>query len=110
MIIYTINELTTKKFDEQEFNDLLDTNSLIYSIVIGMFDYCHIKKSKNDIIKICKTDLNWFNRYTWTYKQRNIFLHKIASIFKNIYVVSDYVGMVNAQNILSKYGFKIRKE
>lgn len=108
MIIYTINELTTKRFDEQEFNELLDTNSLLYSIIIAMFEHCHIKKTRNEILRICKHDVNWFNRYTWTYKQRNIFLNKIATVFKNVYVVSDYVGMVNAQNILSKYGFRIR--
>lgn len=105
MIIYSIKDLQNKPFDDEEID--IVTKSLIYSLIIGMFSYMRIKKTEKEIISLCKKD-NWFNEFTWTEQQRNIYKQKLNKIFYNLYRFGPIKCNNTSEEWLIKYGFIVK--
>jgi len=103
--IYSIQDLMTKDFDDEEID--IVSKSLIYSLVIGIFRYIKIDISDKEIIKLCKTD-NWFEKYQWTHRQRNEFKKKLDKIFYNLYRFGPIKCSNSSNEFLMKYGLEIK--
>lgn len=105
MTIYSINDLISKNFDDEEFE--IVSKSLQYSLVIGMFKFMKIDLSQDDIISLCKID-NWFDKYQWTEFQKNQYKNKLVKMFYNLYRFGPIKCENSAQEWIIKYGFKIK--
>ena len=105
MIIYSIDDLQTLNFDDEEIN--IVSKSLIYSLIIGMFRHIGIEKSPNTIIKKCKYSDNWYDKYTWTSEQFKSYEKKLEKIFYNLYRFSPNKCENSAYDFLMRYGFNV---
>ena len=106
MTIYSINDLINKDFDDEEINDV--SNTLIYSLIIGMFRHAGIlTKSNNYIIRKCKYNDNWFDKFTWTSDQFKSYEKILEQIFYNLYRFSSDKCENSAYDFLMKYGLSI---
>lgn len=75
-----------EELSEQDIYNLFDTNSLLYSLVIGQFRYLKDMRPGWQIIKECKEDPNWMNSHKYpTEESRNIFKDKLEKIYINLY-------------------------
>ncbi len=104
--IFSIYYLCNQELTEDDIHRLFDTNSLIYSLIIGMFRYKKSKLSDNQIIKMIKTDKKWVDNIYWKRKQYNEYTELVAKAYKNIYQYSYTTALSKAQFFLAKYGFK----
>lgn len=108
--IYPINYLINEELNEDDLFNLFDLHSFNYSLVIGMLRHIGIKnKSDNDIIEMCSKSNNWFNKYTWTPKQRKDFLNKLIKVYRNVYCYSEMKSKQLAEWWLLVYGISIPK-
>ena len=103
--IYSIQDLMTKDFDDEEID--IVSKSLIYSLIIGMFRYIKNDMSDQEIIKLSKTN-DWFDKYKWTIYQRNEFKKKLDKIFYNLYRFGPIKCSNSSNEFLIKYGFNIK--
>ena len=103
--IYSIQDLMTKDFDDEEID--IVSKSLIYSLIIGIFRYIKIDISDKEIIKLSKTD-NWFEKYKWTQYQRNEFKKKLDKIFYNLYRFSPIKCSNSSNMFLMIYGLELK--
>lgn len=103
--IYSIQDLMTKDFDDEEID--IVSKSLIYSLIIGMFQYIKNDMPDKEIIKLSKTD-NWFEKYKWTQYQRNEFKKKLDKIFYNLYRFGPIKCSNSSNEFLIKYGLDIK--
>jgi hypothetical protein len=104
--IFSIYYLYSQELSDDDLHQLLDTNSLIYSLIIGMFRYNNSKLSDNQIIKLIKTQKSWPDNIYWKRNQYNEYTELVAKIYKNIYQCSYLTALSKAQFFLMKYGFK----
>lgn len=102
--IYPIEYLMTAELTESDLNHLFDTQSFIYSIIIGMFNLIGSKKRNSDIIKAVKKDNKWLSNNKWSKEQFMEFENKLIQIIKNIYVFNDSVAKSKAQWFMIQYG------
>lgn len=108
MVIYSLDYLSNEDLTEDDLHNLFDNHSLIYSILVGMFqDYTNYNYNKDEIIKIIKND-NWFNTHFWKQKNKFDFYKKLILIYKNVYQFTEYMSEVYAQNFLIKYSLTIK--
>ena len=111
MNIYSIEDLKNKDFDDEEINDV--SNTLIYSLIIGMFNHIGIKKSNNYIIRKCKYSENWFDKFEWTSDQFKSYEQILEKIFYNLcinlYRFSPSKCENSAYDFLMKYGLSIKE-
>ena len=109
MVIYSIDELQNTDFDDEEINDV--SNTLIYSLIVGMFRHAGISsKSNNYIIRKCKYSENWFDKFTWTKDQFKSFEKILEKIFYNLYRFSEDKCKNSAYDFLMKYGLSIKED
>ena len=106
--IYPIDYLMSAELTESDLNHLFDTNSLLYSVIIGMYRYIGSKKQNCDIIKDCKKDNKWITKTKWTNKQFADFESKLTRILKNFYCISDEMALSKAQWFMIQYGLNVK--
>ena len=107
--IYPLDYLANTILSDDDINTLLDTNSLKYSIIIEMFKMCNIKKSTNEIIKIIKTDENWFDKYQINKKNFDELENILTKIYQNIFSYRKDTAKQYAQWFMSIYGFRCKQ-
>jgi len=105
MIIYSISDLVSKPFDDEEIEKV--NKYLIYSLVIGMFKHVKINLDDKEIISLIKKD-NWFAKYNWTKKQRDSYKKILDKIFYNLYRFGPIKCSNSSEEFLIKYGFEIK--
>jgi len=105
--IYSIDELINNDFDDEEID--IVSKSLIYSLVVGMFNYANINLSEKEIIKLSKTN-NWFDKYYWNKRQCNNFKKKLDKIFYNLYRFGPIKCDNSSNEFIEKYGLKIKSK
>jgi len=106
--IYPIEYLMNEEFTESDLSYLLDTKSLVYSIVIGMFREIGSKKQNRSIIKLINTNNKWIYDNRWSSNQFIDFECKLVKIFKNLYCVNDSITVSKAQWFMIKYGLSVK--
>lgn len=102
--IYPMDYLMKEELTELDLNNLFDTNSFIYSVIIGMFNDAGIKKRNSDIVKELKKDNKWIDKHKWTKDQFMNFENKLAKVIKNVYVYDEKTALMKAQWFMIKYG------
>lgn len=107
-IIYSINDLISKNFDDEEID--IVQNNLIYSLIVGMFDYANINMPKEKILTIIKSDEHWFDNYVWTNQQKNKYQKDLNKIFYNLYRFGPNKCQNSSDEFLMKYGFLINNK
>lgn len=105
MNIYTIQDLMTKDFDDEEIE--LVNKSLQHSLIIGMFKYMKYNLTQKEIIEVVKED-GWYNKWEWNENQRKQFVNKLTKIFYNLYRFGPIKCDNSAQEWVMKYGFKLK--
>ena len=105
MVIYSIYDLVSKPFDDEEIENV--NKYLIYSLVIGMFKQAKINLDDKEIISLIKKD-NWFDKYNWTKKQRDSYKKKLDKVFYNLYRFGPIKCSNSSEEFLIKYGFMIK--
>ena len=108
--IFPIEYLMNEELTESDLNWLLnkDSNSLLYSIIIGMFRTIGNTKRNYQIIKMIKSDPKWFDKVSWTKNQFYEYEDKIALIIKNLYQYKLEESKIAAQNIMTKYSLTVK--
>lgn len=97
-----------EELTESDLNHLLDTLSLKYSIIIGMFRHIGSSKRNCDIIKMVKTNPRWVYEHYWTTLQRQEFEDMLTQAYKNIYYYKDIKARSLAQWMLFRFGLSIK--
>ena len=106
--IYPIEYLINEELSESDLSNLFDTQSLLYSIIIGMYRHISSKRKNSDIINNIKKDRQWLIKNKWTIKERDLYEQQLAKALKNIYYISDEIAMQKAQWYMIVYGFDIK--
>ena len=106
--IYPVDYLMSAELTESDLSHLFDTNSLLYSIIIGMHRYIGSKKQNTEIIKHCKKNNNWLDNITWTTEQFIDFENKLSKIIKNLYYITDEAALTKAQLFMIRYGLNVK--
>ncbi len=105
--IYPLNYLAESTLSDEDVNNLLDTPSLKYSVIIDMFKRCKINKSDKDIIKFIKTE-NWFDKYKISKADFDELENILTIIYQNIYSYQPKAAKQCAQWFMSIYSFKVK--
>ena len=106
--IYPLDYLMNEELTESDLNCLFDTNSFIYSIIIGMYKFIKSKRQPIDIIKNIKKDNVWLSKNRWTIEERNKFELKLTKALQNIYSYSENIALQKAQWYMNIYGFDLK--
>jgi len=102
--IYPMEYLMNEELTESDLNHLFDTNSLLYSIIIGMYNVIGSKKRNCDIIKDCKKNNKWLSNQKWKTEQFIEYENNLIKALKNIYVYDDVTATSKAQWYMIQYG------
>ena len=105
MNIYSIKDLISKNFDDEEID--LVNKSLQYSLVIGMFNHTKIDLSQKEIIDACKKD-GWYDKWQWSELQQSQYKDKLVKIFYNLYRFGPIKCENSAQDWIIRYGFQLK--
>jgi len=105
-MIYSIDDLCQVSYDDIEIEDV--SKNLQNSLIINMFRHIDNNLSDNEILKLCKENSNWYNQFSWTSKQRNIYIQKIKEVLYNLYRFNNRKCDNSAYNWILKYGFKLK--
>lgn len=104
--IFTLDYLANNELTDNDLSNLLDNNkSLVYSIIIGMFNHINIHKSNNEIIKLITTQKRWMYKFFWSKEELMSFEDLLTKVLKNIYYTSEYIARQKAQWYITIYGF-----
>lgn len=106
--LYPMDYLINEELTESDINNIFDTNSFLYSVIIGMFREINSPLKNFKIIKMCKTDPNWYTKFTWSKKQFENYEQKIYKAIKNIYQYGDEVSKSKAQWYMIQYAFTVK--
>ena len=104
--LYDLDYLMNEELTENDLNDLFDTKSLLYSIIIQMFKEAGYKYKNYQIVQIIKKD-NWPYRYKWKKSVRDNFEEKVIKIMKNLYSYSDVVARSKGEWFMTFYGLNV---
>jgi hypothetical protein len=105
--IYDIDYIMNAELTDDDLHYLLDLHSFKYSLIIAMFKLVTNKyKDDIDIINICKSNKNWFNKYRFTERQFKDFLNIVKLSYKNLYRYNDFKCRQLAEWWMTVYGFQ----
>lgn len=68
--LFTFDEMLNQKLDRWESSALKGT-ALIYSLVVDMFKYIGDEREAEDILRECKTEERWYDKYEWSEDQHD---------------------------------------
>lgn len=106
-MIYSIDDLCTMIYDDTQIDDV--SRNLQNSLIIGMFRYINNNElSDKEICKLCRNDKEWFNKFSWTIRQRNTYIKKIETILYNLYRFNKAKCENSAFDWVMTYGFKLK--
>lgn len=108
--LFDIDYLINTELSEEDLYYIFETNSLICSLIVGMFKEAKYNLDHNTIINICKEDSEWFNKYFWTREQRISFEKKLIDIYKNIYQCSTIIAKSKMDFFIIKYGLSKKRK
>ncbi len=103
--IYPLSYLAEAVLTDEDINNLLDTPSLKYSVIIDMFKKCKINKTNKNIIKFIKTE-NWFEKYKMEKSVFDEFENTLTLIYQNIYSYQPEIARQYAQWFMAIYSFR----
>ena len=106
--IYDIKYLMNSELTEDDLHRLFDTSSLTTSLILEMFKRISDTRQSWEIMKMVKTEDEWFNKYEWTQKQKDAFMKDIIKVFENVYQYGNAVATTKAQWWLIYYGLLIK--
>ena len=107
--IYPMEYLMNEELTESDLNNIFDTPSLLYSIIIGMFRFVgNTTKRNNQIIKLVKEDKRWMYKNYWTQKQSKEFEDILTKIFMNVYCEGEIRSRSRAQWEIIWHGLNIK--
>lgn len=107
--IYPIEYLINSELTDNDLNRLLDNNKigLKYSLIFGMFRYTKSNLKNNQIIKMIKNDINWFDKIKWSSEQQKEYENLVIDVYKNVYQYKDAGAVSLAQWFMTLYGLSI---
>ena len=106
-MIYSIEDLCTITYDDTQIEDV--SRNLQNSLIIGMFRHINNNElSDKEICKLCRNDNEWFNKFSWTIKQRNSYIKKIETLLYNLYRFNKNKCENSAYDWVMTYGFKLK--
>lgn len=105
--IYTLAYLQNEELTEEDLHYLMDTQSLSYSIIMGLFKFMNIDISLREMRKLIK-NTNWYDKYSWTVVERDNFQEMLQNIYCNLYTYGPQRALALAQMWVDNYGFKIK--
>ena len=108
--IFTIEYLKTAELTEDDLAKIFETPSLVYSMVIGMFNFIGSKKSDLAIINMAKKDERWMYKNFWTREQHDAYTEELVQVMKNVYQVKDVIARSKAEWQVFEFGLTIREE
>lgn len=108
--IYTIDYLMNKELTEDDLFNIFDKNSLLYSLVIGMFRHIGDNRSNAEIIRMAKTNPEWVYENFWTTEQRDDYKKKLVKVFENVYQYKSHSAEQKASWFSFMYGLTIKDE
>lgn len=106
--IYEIEYLKNTELTEEDLHYLFDTNSLLYSLVIGEFKQAGINKTNEEIIKITHKYNDWTDHYTMSKTNYKKFYDDCIKIMINLYQCGKYEAQQKTEWFLIKYGLRIK--
>lgn len=106
--LYDLDYLCDEEITENDLYWIFDTDSLLYSLIIGMFRYVGYDMSNKDILTLCRDNDRWMYEYFWTQSQRNEFRKKLIKLIKNIYSYKDGSAESKADWWLFEWGLTIK--
>lgn len=104
--IYPLSYLAEAVLTDDDINNLLDTPSLKYSVIIDMFNRCKINKTNKAIIKFIKTE-NWYDKFKIDKLNFNELENIVTKIYQNIYSYQPNLAKHYAQWFMTIYSFKV---
>ena len=108
--LFDIDYLINTELTEEDLYYIFETNSFIYSLIIGMFKEAKYQLEPNKIINICKENNEWVNKYFWTKEQRISFENKLVDIYKNVYQCSTIIAKSQMDFFIIKYGLSKQRK
>jgi hypothetical protein len=107
--IYPMEYLMNEELTEADLNNVFDTPSLLYSIIINMFHFAgYTSKRNTQIIKMIKEDKRWMYNNYWTHKQAKEYEDILTKVFMNVYCESEYRARSKAQWEMIWHGLHVK--
>lgn len=107
--IYPIEYLIKEELTDNDLSNLLDNDKigLKYSLIIGMFKYIKSPKRNYQIIKIIKSDDQWFKKTRWSKEKHNEYEKLVIDVYKNIYQYKNTTAIALGQWFMTIYGLSV---
>jgi hypothetical protein len=105
--LYSYEYLMNEELTENDLHLLLDTKSMFYSLIIGMYSLIGKKYTKQDIHNLYGPD-NKFDKMRITMNQYHKIINSLTSIYKNIYQYGNLTALSEAQNFYTYYCPKVK--
>ena len=80
--VYTRKELMKMNPTVEDLEYFIDSASLYLSLAVDMFRFCKYTSDPAEVLRICRTDPDFYKNYTWTKEQRAEFEHIWTGIFQ----------------------------
>ena len=88
--IYTIKELQDLEPTVADIDYFIESGSLYLSLAVNMFKFCGYSDDDAEILNICRTERDFYRKYTWTKEQRAEYEHIWTAIFKKCLDMQTY--------------------
>ncbi len=108
MKIFPLEYLMNEELTDNDLEWLFDKKSLLYSLILGMFNFVGVTKRNCDIVKQIKTDSKWMYKYFWNTDELNEFENMLVKIYQNLYIISEKQALQHAQWFITIYGLTIK--
>lgn len=79
--IYTTQELQDLDPTVEDLEYFIESPALYLSLTVNMFKFCGYSFDDAEILKICRTNPDFYKEYTWTKEQRAEYEHIWVPIF-----------------------------
>ena len=106
--VYDMNYLMNTELTEDDLHRLFETSSLNTSLILEMFRRISDTRENWEIMKMAKTETDWFNKYEWTQKQKDAFAKDLSKVFMNVYQYGEEIAKTKASWWLIYYGLIIK--
>ena len=87
--IYDNDFLLTSDISEDELDDMIEGSCLYDSISVNTFRFMGWSQDVREIVRIMKTEPNWFRKYVWSKEKRVEYEKIVHDILKRILGMDD---------------------